>query len=69
MCDLCQGTGYITVEVPVFADGGYSDVDQFETNCRCNPAPTDEEAAAWEDVHDLPVVDYDVPNPWISIGF
>lgn len=48
MCELCAGTGVIVVEVPVFADGGYSDVDQIESACRCNPDPTDEDAPDWE---------------------
>ena len=63
-CPVCADTGY------VMQDRGTSLYpDWIEVRCRCNPAPTDEEAAAWEDVHDLPVVDYDVPTPWISIGF
>ena len=41
MCDICNNTGHIVVEVPVFADGGYSDVDQVTAPCRCNPDPTD----------------------------
>ena len=64
MCSACQNTGYVMQDV-----GTATIPDYVSIPCRCNPAPTDEEAAEWEDVHDLPVVDYDVPNPWISIGF
>ena len=64
MCDICQGVGYVMQDV-----GTATIPDYIEVNCACNPAPTDEEAAAWEDVRDLPIVDYDVPNPWISLGF
>lgn len=49
MCSCCQGTGYIVVEVPVFADGGYSDVDQIEAPCHCNPDPTDQDRPSWFD--------------------
>lgn len=48
-CNLCNHTGYLVVEVPVFADGGYSDVDQIEGRCRCNPEPTDEDAPEYDD--------------------
>jgi hypothetical protein len=43
MCDLCNHTGYRTAEVPVFRDGGYSDVEQIADRCACNPEPTDED--------------------------
>ena len=43
MCNTCRGTGYIVVEVPVFADGGYSDVDQVTAPCKCNPDPTEDD--------------------------
>lgn len=59
MCPSCNGTGYRTIEVPVFRDGGYSDVDQIERPCACNPDPSDDDApdnedgspygSAWED--------------------
>lgn len=58
-CDLCANTGYIVVEVPVFADGGYSDVDRIERPCRCNPAPTD---ADYDDSH-VPGSAYDDFHP------
>jgi hypothetical protein len=59
-CPDCNHTGHIAVEVPVFADGNYSDVRHLTAPCRCNPDPTDEDApdfdgtlpadllAAWE---------------------
>lgn len=33
LCPICQDSGYVIVEVPVFADGGHSDVDQIEDDC------------------------------------
>lgn len=75
MCDLCNHTGYRTVEVPVFCDGGWSDVEQATDRCCCNAAPTDEDYLAAHPWHDdragwpgeteypadpvLPVVDFD----------
>ncbi len=65
-CNLCNHTGYLVIEIPVFADGGYSDVQQVEGRCRCNPEPTDEDApevwyehASWfpADEDDLPEYD------------
>lgn len=73
-CTSCNGTGRIVVEIPVFADGGYSDVDQIEADCRCNPPATDDDylrSHPWHDdragypgeteypEHAVPVVDYD----------
>lgn len=49
-CPVCGDSGYRRVEVPVFADGGYSDVEQIEERCACNPEPTDEDAPDWDDV-------------------
>lgn len=74
-CDICGNTGYRRVEVPVFADGGYGDVEQIEARCACNPEPTDEDYLSLHPWHDtragypgetpypadlvLPVIDYD----------
>lgn len=52
-CPVCQETGYRFVAVPVFADGGYTDVDYFYLPCACNPAPTDADAANWLDDPDF----------------
>lgn len=46
-CPDCGNTGYRTVEVPVFMDGGYSDVDQITERCACNPEPDDEDVPEW----------------------
>jgi hypothetical protein len=72
-CEICKGTGYIVVEVPVFADGGYSDVDQLIVNCHCNPAPTDDDYeracgfdpsfAQWRRDIDAP---FDLPAPLLA---
>ena len=55
-CPVCGGSGSIVVEVPVFADGGYSDADQVTGPCNCNPDPTDDDLPEWWD-DDLPVID------------
>jgi hypothetical protein len=60
MCDLCNHTGYRTAEVPVFRDGGYSDVAQITDRCACNPDPSDDDLPEWWDC-DLPGIDFDVP--------
>ena len=60
MCAICQGTGYVMQDI-----GTATLPDWVEIPCWCNPAPTDEDYPDF----DCPVVDYDVPNPWISIGF
>ena len=78
-CPCCANTGYRTVEVPIFVDGGYSDVAQITDRCACNPAPTDEDYLAAHPWHDdragwpgeteypadlvLPVVDFDALLP------
>jgi hypothetical protein len=64
--------------VPVFTDGGYSDVDQITERCACNPEPTDEDVPNWLDDFGypgetpypadlvLPVIDYDPAMPsWL----
>lgn len=33
VCRACRGVGVIVEEYPVFADGGYSDVDRIEREC------------------------------------
>lgn len=57
-CPCCNDTGYIVVEVPVFADGGYCDVERIERPCACSPEPTDADyddshvpGTAWDDFH------------------
>jgi hypothetical protein len=47
MCTTCKGVGYVEKEVPVFTDGGYTDVDQITVNCDCNPEPSDDDAPHW----------------------
>lgn len=47
-CPCCANTGYRTVEVPIFVDGGYSDVDQITDRCRCNPEATDADAPDYD---------------------
>ena len=69
ICPICKSG-------PVFV-GNASEfghvVDVYEP-CAC-PEPTDADAPDWSDDRfdypdfPVPVVDYDVPNPWISIGF
>jgi hypothetical protein len=49
ICSDCKGVGYRIVGVPVFRDGGYSDIDYFDVNCECNPDPTDFDAPHWAD--------------------
>lgn len=33
LCPICEDSGVIRVEVPVFLGGGYSDVEQIEDDC------------------------------------
>jgi hypothetical protein len=47
ICPTCSGVGYIEKVVPVFADGGWSDVEEVTVNCECNPDPTDADAPHW----------------------
>lgn len=60
-CPVCSGSGYRSVELPIFADGNYSDAERLEERCRCNPAPTDADAPDWRD--DRPAYPAETPYP------
>lgn len=66
MCSLCDHSGYRTVEVPVFADGGYSDVNRIEALCACNPDPTDadwtDQWAGWDAPANAPATELPPPD-------
>lgn len=67
-CAACHGTGYVAVDVPVFAGGNYSDVEQVAVECACNQPPSDADAPDWGDVpelwaEDYPGIDYDATLP------
>jgi hypothetical protein len=59
-CPECRNSGRIVLELPVFADGGYRDVEQIDAPCACNPDPSDDDLPEWWDC-DLPGIDFDVP--------
>jgi hypothetical protein len=46
------------VEVPVFADGGWSDVEQIEVPC---DEPPDVDDDGWWPDHEVAIIDYDPP--------
>lgn len=73
-CPVCEESGYREVELPIFADGNYSDTERKVERCNCNPEPTDADFLRdhpWHDDRpaypgespypefDCPVVDYD----------
>jgi hypothetical protein len=47
-CPICKGTGIVWVTTEFFADGNWFP-DEIETNCECNPEPTDDDAPHWAD--------------------
>lgn len=76
-CPDCRDEGWIEIEYPVFADGGWSDARQIRERCACNPVavePADlsdgalpaellatDDLDAWIASQSLPYVDYDRP--------
>jgi hypothetical protein len=47
------------VEVPVFADGGWSDVEQIEVPCDEPPEPEEPYGTAYEDFHPFNAARYE----------
>lgn len=67
MCPDCNGTGWIKIQIPVFADGNWSDVEIGDERCNCNPDPIEPEIVDgvipdWHDAMDAS--HYHYANHW-----